>query len=149
MTDVRNFGFFVDVPGLAMSGLVPLSGLNDDFYVFDPRRNQLVGRRTRRVIRLGDKVTVQVAKVDTFKRQVDFALAAPVSSSAGGKPLLTLRSSRRGAGGLTSSAVNQSDGKALKAGRPPRDRWPADGHRFARVSSGGKRRGRLPHNRPS
>jgi ribonuclease R len=75
VTDIRNFGFFVDVPALAMSGLVPLSTIEDDFYVFDPARNHLVGRRTRRVIRLGDNLTVQVAKVDTFKKQVDFRLA--------------------------------------------------------------------------
>ncbi len=75
VTDVRNFGFFVDVPGLAMSGLVPLSTIEDDFYVFDDMRRNLVGRRTRRVIKLGDKLTVQVAKVDSFKKQVDFCLA--------------------------------------------------------------------------
>jgi len=75
VTDVRNFGFFVDVSGLAMSGLVPLSLMQDDFYVFDEARRNLVGRRTRRMIRLGDKVTVQVARVDTFKKQVDFQLA--------------------------------------------------------------------------
>src|SRR5208283_860133 len=75
VTDVRNFGFFVDVTGLGMSGLVPLSGLSDDFYQFDAARGQLLGRRTRRVFKLGDKVEVQVAKVDTFKRQVDFKLA--------------------------------------------------------------------------
>jgi len=74
VTDVRNFGFFVDVPGLAMSGLVPLSTVEDDFFVFEAARSHLVGRRTRRVIRLGDQVSVQVAKVDTFKRQVDFRL---------------------------------------------------------------------------
>ena len=76
VTDVRNFGFFVDVPGLAMSGLVPLSTIQDDFYVFDESRSNLVGRRTRRVIKLGDRLTVQVAKVDSFKKQVDFCLAA-------------------------------------------------------------------------
>jgi len=75
VTDVRNFGFFVDVPGLAMSGLVPLSLMQDDFYVFDEMRRNLVGRRTRRMIRLGDKLAVQVARVDTFKKQVDFQLA--------------------------------------------------------------------------
>jgi ribonuclease R len=74
VTDVRNYGFFVDVPGLAMSGLVPLSLMEDDFYVFDEARRNLVGRRTRRMIRLGDKLTVQVARVDTFKKQVDFRL---------------------------------------------------------------------------
>jgi ribonuclease R len=75
ITDVRNFGFFVDVTGLGMSGLVPLSGLSDDFYQFEMRTTQLVGRRTRRIFKLGDRVEVQVAKVDTFKRQVDFKLA--------------------------------------------------------------------------
>ena len=75
VTDVRNFGFFVDVTGLGMSGLVPLSGVSDDFYQFDVTRGQLVGRRKRRVFKLGDKVEVQIAKVDTFKRQVDFKLA--------------------------------------------------------------------------
>jgi len=74
VTDARNFGFFIDVPGLGLSGLVHLSSLEDDFYVFDPARTQLVGRRTRRVIKLGDKVLVQVKKVDTFKKQVDFRL---------------------------------------------------------------------------
>jgi len=75
VTDVRNFGFFVDVTGLAMSGLVPLSTIEDDFYVFDEMRRNLVGRRTRRVIKLGDTLTVQVAKVDSAKKQVDFRLA--------------------------------------------------------------------------
>jgi ribonuclease R len=75
ITDVRNFGFFVDVAGLGMSGLVPLSGLSDDFFQFDPRGGHLVGRRTRRIFKLGDRVEVKVAKVDRFKRQVDFKLA--------------------------------------------------------------------------
>jgi ribonuclease R len=78
VTDVRNFGFFVDVTGLGMSGLVPCSGLSDDFYQFDAKLSQLIGRRTRRVFKLGDKVEVQIAKVDTFKRQVDFKLGSRV-----------------------------------------------------------------------
>ena len=82
--DVRNFGFFVDVSGLGMSGLVHLSSMENDFYVFDAARNHLVGRRTRQVIQLGEKLTVQVSKVDTFKRQVDFRLSD--SSSKTKKP---------------------------------------------------------------
>src|SRR5438552_12726552 len=72
--DVRNFGFFVDVPGLAMSGLVHLSSLEDDIYLFDAARSHLIGRRSGRVIRLGEKVEVQIAAVNTFKKQVDFQL---------------------------------------------------------------------------
>jgi ribonuclease R len=86
VTDVRNFGFFVDVTGLAMSGLVPLSTIEDDFYVFDEMRRNLVGRRTRRVIKLGDKLTVQVAKVDSFKKQVDFCLAVEERKAVPARP---------------------------------------------------------------
>jgi len=81
VTDVRNFGFFVDVPDLAMSGLVPLSLMVDDFYVFDEARRNLTGRRTRKLIRLGDRISVQVARVDTVKKQVDFCLVKTVNTA--------------------------------------------------------------------
>ncbi|WP_395749763.1 ribonuclease R [Prosthecobacter sp.] len=77
VTDVRNFGFFVDVPDLGLSGGVPLSAIRDDFYVFDPVARQITGRHTRRVIRLGDNVVVQIYKVDSVKKQVDFMLVVP------------------------------------------------------------------------
>ena len=86
VTDVRNFGFFVDVPGLAMSGLVPLSTIEEDFYVFDEARRNLVGRPTRRMIQRGDRLTVQVAKVDTFKKQVNFCLAVEPHKPAAQHP---------------------------------------------------------------
>jgi ribonuclease R len=89
VTDVRNFGFFVDVPGLAMSGLVPLSLVEEDFFVFDEARRNLVGRRTRRVIQLGDKITVQVARVDKFKKQVDFQLAVAEGKTSSVRPPLS------------------------------------------------------------
>ncbi|MGH7950797.1 MAG: ribonuclease R [Limisphaerales bacterium] len=102
VVDVRNFGFFVDVPGLAMSGLVHLSFLEDDFYVFDSQRSYLIGRRTRRMIRLGDKVSVQVAKVDSFKKQVDFRLAA----NAENKPKQFGRKQKAGLRGRKPSRQN-------------------------------------------
>ncbi len=118
VTDVRNFGFFVDVPGLAMSGLVPLSTIQDDFYVFDESRRNLVGRRTRRVIRLGDKLTVQVAKVDSFKKQVDFCLAAEV-----GKPAAARQSGSRSAPARPQSF--QKNPKRPQFSRPDSKRPPA------------------------
>ena len=74
VVDVRNFGFFVDVLDLGLSGLVPMSVMEDDFYEFDDRLLRLKGRRTRRVIKLGDQVQVVVVKVNPFKKQVDFQL---------------------------------------------------------------------------
>jgi ribonuclease R len=105
--DVRNFGFFVDVSALGLSGLVHLSSVEDDFFVFDVERNQLVGRRTRRVIRLGDKVTVQVSKVDTFKKQVDFKLAQ-AATVGGKKPLRPQRhGGRQGGFGARKSGLGR------------------------------------------
>ena len=74
VTDLRNFGVFIDVPTLGLSGVVPLSSLQDDFYVLEPTRNHIIGRHSRRVIKMGDNLTVEVYRVDSFKKQVDFRL---------------------------------------------------------------------------
>jgi ribonuclease R len=92
VTEVRNFGFFVDVSDVSLSGLVHLSSVEDDFYVFDPARVVLVGRRSRRVIKLGDKVRVTVAKVDPFKKQVDFKM---VQQKGDSRPEMTTKRSGR------------------------------------------------------
>ena len=96
VTELRNFGFFIDVAALGMSGLVHLSSIEEDFYVFDPARVVLVGRRTRMVIKLGDKVQVTVAKVDSYKKQVDFKLVRPTAQTAPQKaPALKGKRGRR------------------------------------------------------
>lgn len=73
--DVRNFGFFVELPDYLLSGLVHVSSLDGDFYVFEQARRRIVGRRTRKVYQVGDEVAVIVARVDMFKQQVDFKIA--------------------------------------------------------------------------
>ena len=75
VTDVRNFGLFVELPELMIFGLVHVSTIDDDFYSFDDVRRRLVGKRTKRTFKIGDRVKVIVARVDLFKRQVDFQLA--------------------------------------------------------------------------
>jgi len=60
-----------------ITGLIHVSSLTDDFYLFEPARRQLIGRRSRKRFKIGDKVSVFVARVDTFKRQIDFAIALP------------------------------------------------------------------------
>jgi ribonuclease R len=76
ITDVRNFGLFVELPEFMVSGLVHVSTMEDDFYQFDPARQRMTGRRTRRALHAGQPVKVTVARVDRFKKQVDFRLAS-------------------------------------------------------------------------
>ncbi len=75
VVDVRNYGLMVELPDALLTGLVHVSSLTDDFYLFEPARRQLIGRRSRKRFRIGDDVSVSVARVDLFKRQVDFAIA--------------------------------------------------------------------------
>jgi ribonuclease R len=75
VSGVRNFGIFVELTESLTRGLVHVSTLDDDFYHYDELREQLVGKRTRRIIKIGDKLSVQVERVDVFKRQIDFRVA--------------------------------------------------------------------------
>jgi ribonuclease R len=75
VVDVRNYGLMVELPDALVTGLIHVSSLTDDFYVFEPARRQLIGRRSRKRFRVGDDLSVFVARVDLFKRQVDFAIA--------------------------------------------------------------------------
>ena len=73
--DVRNYGLLVELPDVLLSGLVHVSSLTDDFYVFNAAQRTFVGRQSRRRFSVGDQLRVFVARVDVFKRQVDFAIA--------------------------------------------------------------------------
>jgi ribonuclease R len=73
--DVRNYGLLIELPEILLTGLVHVSTLTDDFYIFSPARRQFIGRQTRRRFAVGDKLRVHVARVDQFKRQIDFAVA--------------------------------------------------------------------------
>jgi ribonuclease R len=91
IVDVRNYGLMVELPDALITGLIHVSSLTDDFYLFEPARRQLIGRRLRKRFSVGDEVSVFVTRVDTFKRQVDFAIA--LRSEAAGKHSRTKRRS--------------------------------------------------------
>jgi len=82
---VTGFGLFVSLDDVFVEGLVHISNLANDFYQFDQVKHRLVGERTRRTFRLGDKVTIQVMSVSLDDRKVDFALAGelPTGDNSG------------------------------------------------------------------
>ncbi len=80
ISSVTNFGFFVQLDPYFVEGLVHVTNLGNDFFVFDEARMILTGRRTGRVFALGQKVKVQLAAANLVKHQLDFELisAEPV-----------------------------------------------------------------------
>jgi ribonuclease R len=83
IVDVRNYGLVIELPDVLVTGLVHVSSLMDDFYLFEPAQRRLIGRRSRKRFGVGDEVRVFVVRVDQFKRQVDFAIASEKPAKAG------------------------------------------------------------------
>jgi ribonuclease R len=74
ISGVTSFGLFVLLDRFFVDGLVHVSSLDDDFYTFLPEAYALVGRRSKRRFRLGDRVTVRVVRTDKAARRIDFLL---------------------------------------------------------------------------
>ena len=72
---VTSFGLFVELDGIYVEGLVHVTALKADYYHFEPAHHRLVGERTHRTYRLGDRLRVRVVRVDLDDRKVDFELA--------------------------------------------------------------------------
>jgi ribonuclease R len=79
---VTSFGLFVELDGIYVEGLVHITALKADFYHFEPVHHRLVGERTRRTYRLGDRLRVRVVRVDLDDRKIDFELAEEVAAAA-------------------------------------------------------------------
>jgi ribonuclease R len=74
ITGVTAFGLFVELVEHFVEGLVHVSTMANDYYRFDEKQHCLSGENTRKTYRLGDRVRVQVLKVDLEQRQVGLGI---------------------------------------------------------------------------
>jgi len=131
VTGVQAFGLFVELEEVYVQGLVHVSSMTDDYYRFDERGHRLRGENAGTIFRLGDRVEVQVARVDLERRQVDFALASVLERAkgasgrakapagpAGGRPRGREESARRGRSGRGGSRPAKPSKRAPRHTRP-------------------------------
>ncbi len=71
---VTKFGFFVELTDMFIEGLVPLSSLTDDHYIYHDTTRQIIGQRSRKTFSLGDRVRVLVDRIDAVLKKTQFAL---------------------------------------------------------------------------
>ncbi|HTO56564.1 MAG TPA: VacB/RNase II family 3'-5' exoribonuclease, partial [Pseudomonadales bacterium] len=76
---VIDFGVFVELDRIFVQGLLHVSNLGDDYFEFYPEAMSLVGERSGRRIRMGDKLSVVLADVDVEGRKIDLLLAGTKS----------------------------------------------------------------------
>ncbi|WP_143870520.1 ribonuclease R [Catenovulum sediminis] len=71
---VTSFGFFVRLDEIFIEGLVHVSSLASDFYIYDNAKHRLIGEQHRRVFKLGDTVEIRVVSVNLDDKKIDFVL---------------------------------------------------------------------------
>ena len=107
ITGVTAFGLYIELIEHFVEGMVHVSTMADDYYRFIDRQHILRGENAGRVYRLGDRVGVQVIKVDMERRQIDLGLTDILEH---------VRRSEQNRGPRRSKAEPKSE-KHLKAGK--------------------------------
>jgi ribonuclease R len=111
VTGVASFGLFVELIEHYVEGLVHISSMADDYYRFVEQMHTLRGEHTKRVYRLGDRVEVQVVRVDMERRQIDLGLV---------EILETVRRESRGRIPIKSQVKPKKERRAQRPGRRER-----------------------------
>ncbi|WP_326908839.1 ribonuclease R [Sedimentibacter sp. MB31-C6] len=73
ISGVTSFGIFVELYN-TVEGLVHISNMIDDFYIYDNEKKELLGQGNRKIYKIGDKVNIKVSNVSIAKAEIDFVL---------------------------------------------------------------------------
>ena len=73
ISGVTSWGMYVELPN-TIEGMVRVADIPGDYYYFEEERYQLVGEKTGKIYKLGQKVRVTVSAVDKLLRTIDFEL---------------------------------------------------------------------------
>ncbi len=74
IVSVTKFGMFVELNDMFIEGLVPLSSLPDDHYLYHENTRQIIGQRTRKTYSMGDPIRVLVDRIDRTQHRIQFAV---------------------------------------------------------------------------
>jgi len=74
ISGIVHFGIFVKITTILAEGLIRLRDLDDDFYIYDEKKYAIIGKRTKKMYRLGDKIVVKLVKVNSDKMELDFII---------------------------------------------------------------------------
>ena len=73
VSSVTQFGMFVELEN-TVEGLIRFENLGDEYFVYDDKRKSLMGEKSHKTYKIGDKVNVRVISANKMLRQVDFEI---------------------------------------------------------------------------
>ena len=74
ISGVTEWGLYVEISENKCEGLVKVSSIKDDHYIFDEKKYALIGYRTKASYQLGQKVKIKIQRADLERKQMDFIL---------------------------------------------------------------------------
>ena len=121
ISSLTSFGMFVELDN-TVEGLITMDRLSDDYYQYIQDHMLLIGERTGKVFKIGQKVLIKVEAVDVSQREIDFSLVdfEPVKENADLQSLAQTKKNRRqksgGRKGSSKSSSKRSSNQASKRG---------------------------------
>lgn len=73
VSSITSFGMFVELEN-TVEGLIRFDDLGDDYFIYDENRKTLLGERTKKLYKIGDKVKIKVKSANKILRQIDFEI---------------------------------------------------------------------------
>ncbi len=73
ISGVASFGIFVELEN-TIEGLVRISSIDDDYYIYEPEKYRFVGERSKKIYAIGEPVKIKVVNADILSREIDFEL---------------------------------------------------------------------------
>ena len=129
VSGLTEWGMYVEVDETHIEGMVPLREIRSDFFEFDEEHYRIVGRRTRRLYRLGDRVRIRVKDANLEQRIIDYELIETETTDE--KDFLADSASVAPRGGKGAKNAGAEGG----ASRPARSRLAKDGRSAKSVKS--------------
>ena len=72
---MTEWGIYVELIETKCEGMIRMADMTDDFYEFDEKNYRIIGRKTSKVFRLGDRINVRIKKTDIDRRLIDLVFA--------------------------------------------------------------------------
>ena len=74
ISGVTEWGLYVEITENKCEGLIKISSIKNDHYVFDEKKYALIGYQTKSSYQLGQKVKIKIQRADLERKQMDFIL---------------------------------------------------------------------------
>ncbi len=95
ISGVTEWGIYVEIIETKCEGMIRMADMTDDFYEFDEKNYRIIGKKTGKIFRLGDRINVRIKKTDIDRRLIDLVFATDYLEEENAEPARPTRGRHR------------------------------------------------------